>query len=125
MCADEASEVDDHRLDVGRLPGRRPLHVRVPLCLQHGVEQVDVLDRKDLGRRVLGALLRKDGQVSDMSVGDGVEGDALAQVVGMVQPAVFDPCSCLQYRATIKMRFSDKQDATLDGAGLRLREDVA
>ncbi len=34
-------------------------------------------------------------------------------------------CGGAVYRATINLRFSDKQDETLDGAGLRLRSGYA
>ena len=103
MCADEAPEVDDDRLDVGHLPGRRPLEVPVALRLQHRVEQVDVLLRKDLRRWGLGPLLREDGQVGDTAGRDDVEGDALAQVVGMLQPADLDPRSCFQRPAGLDL----------------------
>ena len=96
MRSDEASEIDHHRPDVGRLPVGHPRDVPVTLRLQQRVEQVDVLVGKRLGRRGLGALPREDGQVGDVDGGDGVEGEALAQVVGAVQPAVLDPGPGLQ-----------------------------
>ena len=76
MRSDEASEIYDHRPDVGRLPVGHPHDVPVTLRLQQRVEQVDVLVGKRLGRRGLGALPREDGQV-----------------VGAVQSAVLDGMS--------------------------------
>ncbi len=43
----------------------------------------------------------------------------------MAPPRRDDACGSRVYRATISLRFSDKQDETLDGAGLRLRSGVA
>ena len=63
MGADQAPEVYDHRPDVGHLPVGQSHDVPVTLRLQQRVEQVDVLLRKHLGRRGLGALPREDGQV--------------------------------------------------------------
>ena len=88
MRSDEPPGVDDHRPDVGRLSVGHPYDVPVTLRLQQRVEQVDVHLGKHLGRRGLGTLPREDGKVGDMDGGDGVEGEALAQVVGAVQPAV-------------------------------------
>ncbi len=99
--ADEASEVDDEALDRGDLAPLHPFDAPVALGLQQGVEQVDVPFGTDLGRRGLWTFPRAHGDVGDMAGGDGVEGQAFAQVVGGVEPPVrdagpgfegFEPC---------------------------------
>ena len=88
MGADEAPEIDDHRANVGHLPGGHPDDVPVALRFQHRVKQVHVLLRERLCRGGVGALPREDGDVGDVDGGDRVEGEALAQVVGAVRSPV-------------------------------------
>ncbi|MDE2914917.1 MAG: hypothetical protein OXL68_18595 [Paracoccaceae bacterium] len=63
MGADEAPEIDDHRANVGHLPGGHPDDVPVTLRFQHRVKQVHVLLRERLGRGRFRSPPREDGQV--------------------------------------------------------------
>ena len=68
MRSDEASEIDDDRPNVGRVPVGHSRDVPVNLRLRQLVGQVGVLLwplRKCLGRRGLEALPRENGQVGD------------------------------------------------------------
>ena len=96
MGADETPEIDHDRANVGHLPGGHPDDIPVALRFQHRVKQVHVLFREHFGCRGFRALPREDGDVGDVDGGDRVEGEALAQVVGAVQPAVLYPGPGLQ-----------------------------
>lgn len=88
MGADEAPEIDDNGANVGRLAAGHPDDVPMALRFPHRVKQVHVLLREHLGCGGFGTLPRKDSDVGDVDGGDSVEGQALALVVGVVQPAV-------------------------------------
>ena len=85
--ADEPGEVDDEGADVGGGFGRCADDVVVP---EQDVQDPDLVFGEQLGgwhvRGVAGAAL----EVHDAPGGDGVEGEALAQVVGVVEAPVLD-----------------------------------
>ena len=85
--ADEPGEVDDEGADVGGGFGRGADDVVVP---EEDVKDSDLVFGEQLGgwhvRGVPGAAL----EVHDAPGGDGVEGEALAQVVGVVEAPVLD-----------------------------------
>ncbi len=81
--ADEASDVDDEVPDGGDAASLHPDDLPVALGLQQGMQEVDVLLRTDLGRGRVRPLPREHGQVGDTDGGDGVEGEALPQVLGV------------------------------------------
>ncbi len=99
--ADEASAVDDEGSDVGWHSGGHVEDFTVALEGQQGEQEPDVPFGLDIGRRGLWTFPRAHGDVGDMAGGDGVEGEAFAQVVGGVESAVrdagaglegFEPC---------------------------------
>ncbi len=99
--ADEASAVDDEGSDVGWHSGGHVEDFTVALEGQQGEQEPDVPFGVDIGRRGLWTFPRAHGDVGDMAGGDGVEGEAFAQVVGGVESAVrdagaglegFEPC---------------------------------
>ncbi len=83
MRPDEASDVDDEVPDGGDAASLHPDDLPVALGLQQGMQEVDVLLRTDLGRGRVRPLPREHGQVGDTDGGDGVEGEALPQVLGV------------------------------------------
>ncbi len=88
--ADEASAVDDEGSDVGWHSGGHVEDFTVALEGQQGEQEPDVPFGLDIGRRGLWTFPRAHGDVGDMAGGDGVEGEAFAQVVGGVESAVLD-----------------------------------
>ena len=85
--ADEAGEVDDEGADVGGGFGRCADDVVVP---EQDVQDPDLVFGEQLGGGRVGGVAGAALEVHDAPGGDGVEGEALAQVVGVVEAPVLD-----------------------------------
>jgi len=88
MGTDEAPDVEDDGAYVRRLPVARTHDLPVAPRFQHRVKQVHVFRRERLGHGRFGPPAREDGEVRHVDGGDRVEGKALPQALGVVQPAV-------------------------------------
>ena len=79
----------------GRWPRRRS-RPGAALRLEQGIQDVDFLLADDFVGRGVGLVAGHAFEIEDMAGGDGVEDETLAQVVGMVEPAILDAGAGLQ-----------------------------